>query len=398
MTAGAYPAGTVYESFQGVAFNSADQVLFGGSVKYSGGGSDVVLSLLQTADSGNQVVSEQVVVKTGDLLPGLASPVSVILTREGSFDLNEAGSVVYVVRAGAEGAIYIDDTQIAKEGEPSPIAGRDYLSFFAQAGVADINDHGHHAFRARITGPLNTDIIVVRNGEVVAQQGRFAPNGTTINNLPGPLRINQLGEVLWLADWLPVPQVPTITRTALYLEDQLLLQEGSSIGSDFVDKISTRTEHIAMSPNGRYVLCQVSLAIQGEAVVLFDLGEVAPLNSCIGNTGYIERASGFATINTSLQVVLQDVLTPTTQSFGLWVSPTSLPCGVIVQGHELLVDVTNPGAYSLAGGATAFAVPIPNDPALRGAKFYLQGLALDFSQPVGQRVTLTEGLAVTIAE
>lgn len=78
--------------------------------------------------------------------------------------------------------------------------------------------------------------------------------------------------------------------------------------------------------------------------------------------------------------------------------PTNAPLG---GGCTLLVALPAPLVVSTladAGGTATFALPIPDDPALRGVVVHVQGAALDPQGSLGGMATLSNALVLTIGD
>jgi hypothetical protein len=144
---------------------------------------------------------------------------------------------------------------LAREGDPSPVGGRNYGS--SEFTAVDMNRKGEWVTRADLDGGTTDDTIIVRNGlEVIAQEGMsLASIGGVFTFTAfgsGPVLIDDNGDVLWFGDW---NDADTTRDTGLFLNDKLIVQEGvTQVNGMTVTAVSGVTEGISMSDSGQWII------------------------------------------------------------------------------------------------------------------------------------------------
>ena len=242
---------------------------------------DRALVILEHDGAGN-LVSETVLAKEGDILPGQIEAVADIDTDPSEFAINDAGSVLWCADlAGAtatDGALYQDLTLVAQEGSPSPEVGRNY-EFILGRG-RDMSNSGAIAFKANLDGATTDDDVLVVNGSIFVREGDALPAAggfllTSFGSTTAPVAVDNAGNVLWYGDW---DDPDTDVDTGLFLNGQLLVQEGvTTIGGQIVDTIASVTNAHQMSDNGLYVIFEATLVGGIEGAFLIDLSSTVSL-------------------------------------------------------------------------------------------------------------------------
>jgi hypothetical protein len=280
-TAAGFSAGTPYIGFFETKFNAAGEILVMASVDDPAISSSVDRALVIVAvDGSGNLLSETVLYKEGDVLPGQVDALSDFGTGPHAFDLNEAGQVLYVAdlegSTATDGCVYLDGALLAQEGSPSPVPGRNWAFLSTSTRVA-LGDGGDYVFTGSLDGSSADNSVIVLNGAVFRQEGEslppFAPHLLTSFG-SGPVDVDDAGNVLWYGDW----DDPDTTRdTGLFLNDTLLVQEGVSVvNGQVVDSISGVQDGYALSPDGGYVVFEATLANGLEGAFLIDLSGCPP--------------------------------------------------------------------------------------------------------------------------
>jgi hypothetical protein len=267
-TASGFSANTPYIGFFESKINDSNQVFIVASVDDPAIASTVDRALVTV--SYNPVAgtyTEAVLAKEGDTLPGMPAAAADFGTSPQNFSFNNAGDSGFIVTtsSGTTDAIYRNMTQLAIEGGGSPVTGRNWSSLGSSA-VA-INNSGGHAYNGTLAGDTATNLLIVKNGAKFIQKGDPVPGmpsftiegfGTTPQ-----LSLSDSGQLLWFGDW----NDPATTRdTGLFLDGTLLIQEGvTTVNGLVVQSIVNVQNAYTMSPNGRYIICRVTLA--GDAIV-----------------------------------------------------------------------------------------------------------------------------------
>lgn len=234
---------------------------------------DRVLARFELTSTG-VVISETVLWKEGDVLPGQIETIADFGTDPGESDVNGLGEVMFVVDLNglttSDGAVYLGSTLLAQEGSPSPVPGRNW-SLLTSAKVG-LNDLGQHAFSGTLDGDTASNLVIVKNGAKLVQEGdslpAFAPFLLTGFG-SGPVRMGADGRVLWYGDW---NDPDTDIDTGLFLDDVLLVQEGvTTVNGVIVDTLSGIVDGYALSRDGGFVIFEAVLADGREGAFLIDL-------------------------------------------------------------------------------------------------------------------------------
>ncbi len=213
----------------------------------------------------------------GDVLPGEVSPVTDFGTSPHESSINDAGVVAFAADIDDGDAIFTfaagTFTLVAKEGNPSPVAGRNWGTLTSIA--LDINNSGQLVMRADLDGDVDTDKVIVRDGVVLRQEGDSPPGFAAFSITSfgtGPVHIDDAGRVLWYADW---DDPDTNVDTGLFLDDTLLVQKGDIIpGVGTIDTIRGVEDGFHFSADGSYVIFEAVLEGNIDAAFMIDLGGV----------------------------------------------------------------------------------------------------------------------------
>lgn len=243
-------------------------------------------------------------------LPDLGFNLSSLNANEEDVDYNVDGSILLGVDIEDEpynldGAVVfynaLTDTYelLAREGDPSPLPGRVYDSLFNKP-VA-LNDNGDIAFLASVSGASSDDGIIVRNGEVAAQEDMTV--GTAV---PGPLQLgfananiemDDEGNIIWYGAWNELkenvcPDNPDITSPyvifeGIFFNDQVLIEGGVTEVHDVnidgtvyptlvvKDLPNTGFAGFHVSPDGRWLIVHAYLAEPSEDICAFSINNDA---------------------------------------------------------------------------------------------------------------------------
>ncbi len=239
-------------------------------------------------DPMSNTYTESVLWKEGDVLPGMTAAVSDFGTGPENMARSANGQhTMFIVASvgGATDSIYINSTLIAQETQPSPLRGRNFR--ILTSVPVSVNNVGDYAYRATLDGDAATDVVIFHGNEVVAQEGgdvpgipgfRFTSFGT------GPIFVDNSGNVIWFGDW----DDPDTTRDrGLFRNQQLILREGDLVEGNAITNILGVSEGYNASPDGRYVIVKVQLAVVGDAVLLLTLDA-----SCVAD---VDDGSGTGT-------------------------------------------------------------------------------------------------------
>ena len=283
-----FTAGTPYIGFFGTKVNSANQVVVMASVDDPNITSTVDRAIVFfTVDSLGNVLSETVFAKEGDSNLAIAPETFTDFgTGPHEWAFNDNGDIMYGADltglAATNAAIFINSLMIAREGDPSPLPGRNWLTLTSVE--VDISNNGvHHVYSASLDGDAATNLVIIKDGAKFMQEGdslaAFAPFTLTSFG-SGPVLVADNGDVLWFGDWNdPLLSVDT----GIFINDQLLVQEGvTQIGGVTVTTIRGIQDGYSMSRDGRYVVFEAILANGNEGVFMIDR-QTGPEAICFGD-------------------------------------------------------------------------------------------------------------------
>jgi hypothetical protein len=209
--------------------------------------------------------SETIVANEGMLFLGIPDPIATILHYPHTIDLSNLGQTMYVAdlagSASEDGLVCIDQSIIAREGHPSPVAGRSWGSL-GPGTVVDLNHRGDWLLRAKLGGSTQTDDVIVVNNQVFKQAGDAVPGVLRYSlvtfGAAGPARIDDAGAIIWYGCWDdPNPN----TDCGLFRNNDLLLREGvSTIGGIGIASLSADARAFTISDDGRHIVFEATLA------------------------------------------------------------------------------------------------------------------------------------------
>lgn len=223
------------------------------------------------------VVTSALVAAEGDVLPGQVVALSDFGTGPHETAINTAGDVLFAVDIpGGLDAVYFWDgtfTEIAQEGDPSPVAGRNWAVLTSTA--LDLSGTGGVVFRGTLDGDTTTDSVLVQDGAVLIQEGDTLPaiGGvfTFTSFGTGPLEVSASGDVLWYGDW---NDPDTTVDAGLFLDQTLLVQEGVTTvpGLGVIATLRGVEDGYHMSDDGRFVIFEAVLASGLDGAFLIETG------------------------------------------------------------------------------------------------------------------------------
>ncbi|MFN7019969.1 MAG: GC-type dockerin domain-anchored protein [Phycisphaerales bacterium] len=263
-TAPQFSAGTPYIGWFEVRINDANQILMLASVDDPATSTTVDRALVRIDDPAG-AATQTVLLKEGDeLIPGRfltdvatnphqfafanGSRAATIFDVDGS-TIDDSGVAIY------DGLVW---SIAAREGDPSPYAGRLFSSFSSQP--IDINNSGVWVVRADLDGATTDDAVILKNGTVeVAREGgdvhglsgvQFTGFGT------GAVRIDDSGRVFYYAAW---NDPNATTNSGIFRDQRLLVRKGVTtvqtiFGTELLTDISAVQDNFTISDNGRYLI------------------------------------------------------------------------------------------------------------------------------------------------
>jgi hypothetical protein len=267
-------------------------------------------------------------------------------------------------------------------------------------GHHDRNEVGGWAAAVRLDGDPTSDLVLMRNGAVLAQEGELIPSlSPLVAPWPlaeiGPLRLANSGHVVWQA-----LRVAGGLGGGTFLYDGVpFLQAGVSVvDGETVTSFVPRTNNFELSPDGRHWLVRVVLSGTTEAFVRVDFGASEPRPGCLGNPGSLRHAAGFVLPDAALELELA-ATAPLGALVRLHLSTGGpdglLDCGTPLPYGELLVtSAGRVGALLVgthAGAPLTLSTALPASLALVNQRFFAQG-----SYVAPGSILLTNGLRLEV--
>jgi len=276
-TAPNLPADSVYKGWFDTRFNNNNQIMQMASMDIPGVGTTVDRALIRIDNPAGAFTELAVVARGDELLPGRF--VSDLGTGASEYGFNDPGDVIYFADldgdTATDGTIWLNDTLLAQEGSPSPVAGRNYQTLSDRS--ANINNTGDYAFRADLDGDTATDDVIIMNGAPYIQTGMAPPDpalaGFTLTSIgsSGSLELDDAGNLVWYGDW---DDPDTDKDTGLFWNDTLILQEGvTMIDGSLVDTINAGEEGFELSTNGEWLIFRATLADGRDGAFLMQIPE-----------------------------------------------------------------------------------------------------------------------------
>ena len=344
-TSPSFSAGTPYIGFFECKINSANQILVVASVDDPAIATTVDRALVVfQVDGLGSLLSETVFVKEGDQLAGQTDLVSTTGSGPHNFAYNELGDIMFVAdldgSTTTDGVVYLNNALLAQEGSPSPVAGRNWLTLSTSVRMS-LNDNGDWVHTGTLDAPTTDDLVIIKNGALFRQEGEMlaaiSPFALTSFGT-GPVEIDAAGNVLWFGDW---DDPDTTKDTGLFLNDTLLVQEGvTMIGGVVIQSLVSFTDGFKLSPNGRYVIFEATLANGVNGAYMIDLE--APTIYCtakVTSSGCLPAIAFSGSPSASAGsgfLITADQIDP--QRFGLFFYGKSGPAAFAFQGGTLCVN------------------------------------------------------------
>lgn len=261
-TAPEFSPGTPYIGFFGVKLNNASTgMVVMASIDDPNIATTVDRGLMRYVINPvtGQLVSENVIFKEGDVLPGQTEALTDFRTGRHAYALNDNNDVMFGADlegdTGVDGVIYINGTLIAQEGSPSPVGGRNWSASGLGSPRLDINNSGGYVHTGTLDGDTASDLVIVRNGAKLVQEGDAVtqvPGGFAFTGFgSGPVDIDDNNNVLWFGAW----NGPAGSNNGLFLNDELLVQTGVTV----IDGLTLTTlrgiqDGYALSDNGQWAI------------------------------------------------------------------------------------------------------------------------------------------------
>ena len=399
-TAPEFSAGTPYTGFFDVKINEANQLLVVGEVDDPALSSTIDRALVRMdLDASGALLSETVVVKEGDVLPGQTESVEDVETGPHAFAFNNLGQALYVVDlegdASVDGAVYQDGTLLAQEGAASPAAGRNWATL-ARAEV-DLNDAGDTVLSAQLDGDAATSAVLVKNGAVFLQEGDV-PSGVAPDAITGfgtgPVLLTERGNVLWFATLTGAPS----TAESLWLDQRLLVRTGvTQVNGVTITDLSNLQDGYTISPNGRHVVFEATLSDGTNGAYRLDLGPASAVSRNGAGTNTVCLVSvtdpvlGEDWIATVDATGHPGALATVILAYDLPLTGLPTPWGELLVSPEALGGTLAATSTVFGGGLNVHTVPLPADASLATLTAYTQALIVGGGPELCNAVDVTLG-------
>lgn len=284
---------TQWSFIQTAWLNNSGQLLVSGSVNDGPGGTNSARLLVRfELDGLGGFTSQTTLAYESQQLPGHDANVQLVGNAITSCALSDAGSVLWLVddedttiAGGANGCcdtyIYLDSTQVMREGAPTGLGSDNWNSFHGSS--VDIAPSGQWAGRFYTDEPSPAQYALVKNGNTVLRRsGDVVPGiagSPTITQFSGRVSMTDSDQVIWQCTW-PGP------GTAIFRDDEVLLQRNvSTVDGDLIVDIPSNLWERSVSGDGYFIAQELKVARQGGdkfGCYLISLSPVAA-TLCVGD-------------------------------------------------------------------------------------------------------------------
>lgn len=278
------PAGTTWLSFDDVRCSSGSgTVLFRGHCDDPtlAGPDESYLALGSLCGSVGVLCFFERVVSEGQLAPGLESPIAEVRLSPSTAAVSPSGllaawSCDLRGNEKTDGCVYLFNwsnglqTLLAREGSPSPVAGRRWGPL--ESPALDLTSSGTWTLRATLDdSDPNTDAVIVKNGSVLAREGDTLPSvapDVLVDFGRGPALLDDAGRVVWYARL----SGPGGSSEALFLDDQVLVRTGvTQIGGRSLLGIDGEVDAMSLGSQGDLLVFTGTIAGGIEGAFLMDV-------------------------------------------------------------------------------------------------------------------------------
>ena len=348
----ALPANTLYNRFNAAKINDRNSILYSGVLDDpSIAGTEPTIGLLEIDEEGN-LTEETVFFLKGYPVPGLGEEFTQVGTSPDSIALANDGSFIAQIKAGSVGtvdSIIIRNNEIlAREGDFAPVPGnRKYLDLGGTK--VDLNDFGGYVFTAVLDGDANSAALLVVNGEAFVQEGQtfpaIAPYSVDRFDSVG-MYIGNSGDVYW---YMRSTEGGTSDQFLLRNFETILQENNSTVGGETIVGLTPVAGSFFVSDSGRFWIGKVATS-QGDVIVLADFGTSYPLMGCAGNPGSLKKITGDARPGETMFLEMDDAQGVGVLPMIFWSLGSGLPgnkrdtqqCGRMHPVGEIMISLAGP--------------------------------------------------------
>lgn len=374
------------------------------------------------ANEGNGLATAAgtVVLKTGDVIAGLPTPLA---SSAIDFDVRYSALASHYITGVDTDAPFAEDffmlldgvplstsAGLIGEGQPLPAdAGGQVGENWDNFDYLGVNENGDYMITGDTDGAIATDEFISFNGKVVYREGDQVDGETLIGAIEGAY-MNENCDIAYI--WDIVDTVNGGDIEALFLNNKLILKEGDAVdldGDGVVEPTSilsgfVGTTSLTMGPNRRMYFT-ADIDVNGTTTTSDDIEVLICIDDpctssvqrngvgCVGSNGLVPNLDlGGCLVNGSnvtLSIANGQPLAMGAILFGLskgdaqiGITDCTLNIGGLF-GPPLLLPLDGTGSLSLT-------VPVAGVPS--GATFSMQAFLQDLAAPSGLGFTVTNGL------
>ena len=391
-----FAPGSFWRTIQICQQNNSGQLVVGGHIDdLAVPGNSQTAFVRIDLDTNGEIISEELLVRNGGVLPGQTLETQSIITLSGSTAFNDGGQLMFAANLFgpliSDDVVYLDDQLLAQDGSPSPAAGRNWKTL-TSANVA-LNNCGDWLIGADLDGDPASDSLLVKNGAKFVQKGDFlqaiAPYRLTSSMDIKPVYLGENGAVLWYGSW----DAPSFMNEGLFLDNTLIVQKGvTQVGGATIIDLGGPYD-FSLSPYGEWVIFEALLNNGSKGVFAWGGGPWKGLGYGLAGTGGVtpcHTGRGDLTAGATVIHAFDNALPGSTAALVFSLTELNAPFkgGRLIPFPDFLVLGLPTGATGSLSLPSVFPPGIP-----AGLEIYTQFWIIDPAAPAG--FSATNGLSGT---
>jgi len=201
--------------------------------------------------------TQNVIAKTGDLLPGQTLPIASFGGGLHELAFNNAGQVMYQIQTSSSSSIYVDYTKVSQSGGP-------FIGF----GAVSLNNNGDNAFIYEYGGGNGG---IISDGKIVVEYAQSLPDVEPfqLQYIGTPMFLGDDGRLVW-SNAFGAPAGPF--AKGIFVDYSLLVSTGAtSIHGSLVQDLTLQHNCFVLSASGQYLVFQATLEGGVSGAYLIDL-------------------------------------------------------------------------------------------------------------------------------